>query len=582
MTRGTIRALMAGLAVLVLGTGAAGVARAQEVHFSVIQPENRVVRLEWNPVPGDTLTSAQRLNVPSIVFLVRSALGIPVNAFQLGTEVTGRGAANIFKGTPRVLIGSSQDLFRTANPPVPTYPSNLTISGAFQFGADYVGLGFSRPVNATQAVDPQNYSFSPPLAVSSVRLQDNRQTVIFQTAAELPKDTSYTVSVSGVTGAEGAVLTGPSSVGFQTVPVSVTNIAVVRDTSVTPLESTRTVIGQVYEPLGAVGETSTYIQDGSGRGINLDGLGDVPGLTDRGQIAVVTGKVKISSSTLQITAYNSRVLVAKQPRLAPKILDLQDATASQWSGTYIQTGAPIARAVADPTARTVVFTSSLSDTIFAGYQIWRSETPDTASFELLRTYSLLDSTWTFSVNGPRIFMDPDSIIARGTERDRERNPDLPPVSGPFNGFAYYYSITWFDAWIEPNSNPLNYTIFERQSKAQGMMSQPVYPGKSSRVEIPLLKNVKVVPNPYNPKGLAGQQVFPGAPRVQFVNLPSKASVDIYTSSGDLIRTLKHDGETDSIDWDLKNDNGKDAASGIYFFYVQASGETTTGRFVIVR
>jgi hypothetical protein len=584
--RGAARVFAAGLVVCTLVPAGRAVAQAQEVHFTVTQPDNRAVYLQWNRAPGDTLTAAQRLDVPSMVFVTPAALGIPSSTFRLAARVAGRGAGNNFKGTPQILIGSVQDLFLASNPPVPTYPVDLAVTGAFQFGATYVGLGFSRPVNSSQAGDPQNYTFDPPLAVTGVTLQDNGQTAIFKTSSVLPVNTSYTVTVSGVSGAQGEALTGSTSTFFQTVADTVINIATVHDSIAAwlalPTPPTVNVIGQVYEPLAATGPQSVYIQDGSGRGIKLLGEGSFPGLTRRGQVAEVTGRVGTALTTHQLSSYSSQIIVSGQPPLAPRILGIDEAGLSRWEGTYIQTQAPLSRAVNDPTALTVSFTVSLSDTAFAGYQIWRSETSDTTDFILLRTYSLLDSTWTFSVNGPRIFADPDSIIPRGTERDRERNPDLPPIPGPFNGFAYYYAITWFDAWIEPNSSPINYTIFQRQDKSQGMMAEPVYPGKSARAQVPLLGNVKVVPNPYNPKGTAGQQVFPGPPRVQFINLPGKATVDIYTSSGDLVRTLKHDSDNDFIDWDLKNNDGKETTSGIYFFHVEASGETATGRFVIVR
>ena len=198
---------------------------------------------------------------------------------------------------------------------------------------------------------------------------------------------------------------------------------------------------------------------------------------------------------------------------------------------------------------------------------------------LLRTYSLLDSTWTFSLNGPRTFLDPDSIITRGTERDEERLP----LSGPFNGFAYWYAVTWFAAHIDPVSNPPRAEIFDMQTIEEGMYDgNPLYPSRDARVETPLLGAVRVVPNPYNPSAAHDKQAFPGEPRVQFVNLPAQAKVDIYTVSGDLVRSLRHEEQDDSLDWDLKNGRGEDVAPGIYLYYVETTGGTATGRFVIVR
>jgi hypothetical protein len=144
-------------------------------------------------------------------------------------------------------------------------------------------------------------------------------------------------------------------------------------------------------------------------------------------------------------------------------------------------------------------------------------------------------------------------------------------------------VTWFAAHLDPVANPTRAEIFERQTIGEGMYeSNPLYPGKIARAETPLLGEVRVVPNPYNPNAAFDKQAFPGEPRIQFINLPSPAKVDVYTVSGDLVRSLNHEGVDNSLDWDLKNDGGEAVAPGIYLYHVEASGETATGRFVIVR
>ncbi|NNF06644.1 MAG: hypothetical protein HKN21_07775 [Candidatus Eisenbacteria bacterium] len=223
---------------------------------------------------------------------------------------------------------------------------------------------------------------------------------------------------------------------------------------------------------------------------------------------------------------------------------------------------------------------------FGGYQIWRALAPDTTAdglpnpeaFGLLRTYSLFDSTWTF-VGDMRAFADPDSIIPRGTETDREFEDEN--ITGPHNGFPYYYALTWFDAFLDGSSGTLRPVFVERQSILEGLVG-PVFPGGQARTTTPLLSDVAVVPNPYNPGASFGQSAFPGAPRVQFINLPSPCSIDIYTVDGSIVRTINHESIDDSADWDLKNADGNDVASGIYIYYMTASGQEARGRFVIVR
>ncbi len=562
-------------------------ARAQSVQITAASSGDRKVQIEWNAAPGDTVTPAQRQDIPTLQLVVPNSLGFPSSSAVLGGLLGGAGAGGQRPGNYQLLVGARRDIFVPGARPEVQYPAAFVLVGAFQYGRDYVAVTFSRPVNAQQAVLAQNYAFTPSLTVQAARLQQNGQTVILRTSAALPSATGYSVAVSGVTGADGAALSGGSPAAFQTVAGSVVNIDQIQANPASFAAGPVTVIGQVFVPVGARTDVpSGYIQDGSGRGINVYGLTQAP-LNAIGRVAAVTGSVVLSGTTVQLTNYQSVLLADSQPALAPLRMTVRRALSSGWEGTYIETQARVSRAEADGAAGVVRYTLTQSDTAFAGYQIWRGTSSDPSAAQLLRTYSLLDSTWTFGVGGPRRFVDPDSIITRGTGRDPLR-PDEPtgalePLEGPFNGFAYWYSITWFAAHLDPITNPPRAEIFERQTIEEGMYeNNPLYPGKTARVETPLLGEVRVVPNPYNPHAAAEKQTFPGEPRVQFVNLPSRAKVDVYTVSGDLVRSLSHEEGDDSLDWDLKNDGGKDVAPGIYLYRVEASGETATGRFVIVR
>src|SRR5258708_7429931 len=79
-------------------------------------------------------------------------------------------------------------------------------------------------------------------------------------------------------------------------------------------------------------------------------------------------------------------------------------------------------------------------------------------------------------------------------------------------------------------------------------------------------------------------VLPGLNRVQFQNLPATVKVRIYTVAGDLVRELeKNDPQSGELDWDLKNANQKDVASGIYVFHATSSqGFEQKGHFVVIR
>lgn len=99
-------------------------------------------------------------------------------------------------------------------------------------------------------------------------------------------------------------------------------------------------------------------------------------------------------------------------------------------------------------------------------------------------------------------------------------------------------------------------------------------------------NVRVVPNPYI--------VFDEWERssdnrmVKFTNLPYRATIRIFTISGDLVQTLHHvsDGARPhdrggTQDWDLLNSNYQLIAAGVYVFHVESDVGEFTGKFAII-
>jgi hypothetical protein len=62
-------------------------------------------------------------------------------------------------------------------------------------------------------------------------------------------------------------------------------------------------------------------------------------------------------------------------------------------------------------------------------------------------------------------------------------------------------------------------------------------------------------------------------QIKFVNLPpADATLEIYTLSGDLIRTLKKDAATSSeIVWDVLTESSLPPASGIYIYRIWVPG-----------
>ncbi|MBD3236621.1 MAG: hypothetical protein GF330_07950 [Candidatus Eisenbacteria bacterium] len=222
---------------------------------------------------------------------------------------------------------------------------------------------------------------------------------------------------------------------------------------------------------------------------------------------------------------------------------------------------------------------------FGGYRIWRARTPEEEDLELLRVFDFGDSTWNWlSTDTLRSFSDPESIIARGGDT-------LSVPSGPHNGVPYYYSLTKY-YWefldggrfrVPENTKEAGLYRTEADGPPVGLV-----PRVEAVTRVPTLADVFVVPNPYVENEDPSRFGPLSGPLVRFFNLPSRATVRIYTSNGERVRTLEHPQAASSVSggslaWDLENDYGEAVASGVYLYSVRTpDGESATGFFTIVR
>ncbi len=102
---------------------------------------------------------------------------------------------------------------------------------------------------------------------------------------------------------------------------------------------------------------------------------------------------------------------------------------------------------------------------------------------------------------------------------------------------------------------------------------------SSEQKMQLFEKLNVYPNPlfaYNPATSYNPAYSSDEPFVTFTNLPEQVTIKIYTISGVLIRTLsetdKRDGAVSPfLQWNLKNENNRRVASGMYMAVVSAQG-----------
>jgi len=155
------------------------------------------------------------------------------------------------------------------------------------------------------------------------------------------------------------------------------------------------------------------------------------------------------------------------------------------------------------------------------------------------------------------------------------------------GFSYYYALTAFDTghdtWParpdarlpETASNrvpPLESSLFANRMEQPFTATVPPAAG---------LEGVLVVPNPFVSRaGFINPQ---DTDRIQFTNVPSPATIRIYTMRGVLVRSIDHDDGSGVALWDQVTSYGQFVESGVYIYHIETpDGRATTGRLAIVR
>jgi hypothetical protein len=264
---------------------------------------------------------------------------------------------------------------------------------------------------------------------------------------------------------------------------------------------------------------------------------------------------------------------------------------------------------------------------FGGYKIWRWRVPrgydrrdpldqsallpDTSSFTLLQVIARKDTAairYPVSFDLPRTewtFTDPDSLFEFdlvGSVRFNSATGDSDSVwvrqytpraeSGPINGFPYYYAVTYFASVVD-TLFPATCDTCPQSRITMGLSSKmpdpaadftfPVFPGGRPSED---LADVIVIPNPYSDH--AAWEYF-GKRKIQFTHLPDGSKLDIFTVTGDFIKSLRLDagskgtGEVNTLDWDLRSGAGEEVTAGIYIYRVEApNGRDQIGRFVVIR
>jgi hypothetical protein len=177
-------------------------------------------------------------------------------------------------------------------------------------------------------------------------------------------------------------------------------------------------------------------------------------------------------------------------------------------------------------------------------------------------------------------------------------PDTQPI---FAGGAWRASWTIRfippDPILQPNVNaipPGSGSVFRfRTSKPFADSETITFTVRGGGIDMELarveLSDIHVVPNPY-----VASSIFEpaniyrsgrGDRRIYFVGLPQECTIRIYTVSGQLVQTMKHQGSNDNgqMAWDLVSRDGMNISFGMYIYHVDAGPiGSHVGRFAVIK
>lgn len=97
-----------------------------------------------------------------------------------------------------------------------------------------------------------------------------------------------------------------------------------------------------------------------------------------------------------------------------------------------------------------------------------------------------------------------------------------------------------------------------------------------------MRKVYAVPNPFISKsGFQGSGDVDD--KIGFYGLPEKCTIRIFSYSGQLVETIKHDEPLYTTAWFQVTKNGQEIASGIYFYIVTTpNGDQYKGKFIVIK
>lgn len=159
----------------------------------------------------------------------------------------------------------------------------------------------------------------------------------------------------------------------------------------------------------------------------------------------------------------------------------------------------------------------------------------------------------------------------------------------FNGFTYYYVVTTYDRGYKIGAASQGLRKFDHCPVTEGVP----YPCPSEIVSVktkldPItdVPQIYAVPNPYRSgSSQYATENYHNYPdnKMRFVNVPATCNLKIYTPAGDIVWEYSQTDGNGNIEWDTRNSQGEEVASGIYLYRVRGvDGDSVHGRIIIIR
>jgi len=198
----------------------------------------------------------------------------------------------------------------------------------------------------------------------------------------------------------------------------------------------------------------------------------------------------------------------------------------------------------------------------------------------------IDQTWIDPISGiteisefkvyraNRSFIGPYTLVRRirpGRETDRTRYFDQDINKWVFEdqsislGAGYYYTVTSLDAEGD-------------ESWFTNRNEEPVFASSNAA---PDALNVTVFPNPF--REISGFPTSGAENSIVWTKLPASCTIRIYTSSGEIIKTLEHVNPNVGEEvWNQLTDARQQAAPGIYYWTVTSDVGNAKGTLIIIK